>query len=104
MSNNHIDIKIVLDPGCPWCLIGGKRFEQAMTKARENGFTFRVKWLPYMLAPDTGTEGTAARAHMIAMMGEEAYAAVRECMRPIKRRLKRSLISRCWDNGFTLWR
>ena len=83
MSNKHVDIKIVLDPGCPWCLIGGKRLEQAMTKARENGFTFRVKWLPFMLAPDTGTQGSPVREHMIAMMGEEAYAAVRERMRPI---------------------
>jgi predicted DsbA family dithiol-disulfide isomerase len=83
MSNKHIDIKIVLDPGCPWCLIGGKRLEQAMAKARENGFTFRVKWLPFMLAPDTGTEGEPVIEHMQAMMGKEAYAAVRERMRPI---------------------
>ena len=78
MNSQHIDIKIVLDPGCPWCLIGGKRLEQAMAKAREQGFTFSVKWLPFMLAPDTGTEGIPSRAHMIAMMGEEAYAASRE--------------------------
>ena len=83
MNDQHIDIKIVLDPGCPWCLIGGKRLEQAMAKAREQGFSFRVKWLPFMLAPDTGTEGTPSRAHMIAMMGEQAYAASRERMRPI---------------------
>ena len=83
MNRQHIDIKIVLDLGCPWCLIGGKRLEQAMAKAREQGYTFRVKWLPFMLAPDTGTEGTPSRGHMVAMMGEEAYAASRERMRPI---------------------
>jgi predicted DsbA family dithiol-disulfide isomerase len=83
MNAKHIDIKIVLDPGCPWCLIGGKRLEQAMDIAREKGFTFRVKWLPYMLNPDTGTEGEPAIKHMQKMMGKEAYAAVRNRMRPI---------------------
>ncbi|MEC9375058.1 MAG: DsbA family oxidoreductase [Pseudomonadota bacterium] len=83
MNNQHIDIKIVFDPGCPWCLIGGKRLEQAMAKAVEKDYTFRVKWLPFMLAPDTGTEGTPSREHMIAMIGEEAYIASRERMRPI---------------------
>ena len=54
-----------------------------MAKAREQGYSFRLQWLPFMLAPDTGTEGISSREHMIAMMGEEAYAASRERMRPI---------------------
>jgi predicted DsbA family dithiol-disulfide isomerase len=83
MNAKHIDIKIVFDPGCPWCMISGKRLEQAMAIARENGFTFRLKWLPFMLSPDASTEGKPAVEFMQSMMGKEGYAAMRDRMRPV---------------------
>jgi len=83
MSDKHISINVVFDPGCPWCLVGGKRMDKAIEQAKKQGLSFSVKWLPFMLSPDASTEGKPSREHMINIMGEQGYAAARERLRPI---------------------
>lgn len=83
MSAKHISINVVFDPGCPWCLIGGKRMDKAIEKAKQQGLSFSVRWLPFMLSPNATTEGKPSREHMIGIMGEQGYAAARERLKPI---------------------
>lgn len=54
-----IDIDIVADIVCPWCFIGKRRLETAVTMVRRNvpDFRYETRWRPFFLNPDTPPEG-----------------------------------------------
>ena len=50
-----INIDIVSDIACPWCYVGKKHIEKAMSEVKE--FEFEVNWKPYQLDPTIPKEG-----------------------------------------------
>ena len=54
-----VQIDIVADIVCPWCFIGKRRLETAVTKVRalHPDFTYQTSWRPFFLNPDTPPEG-----------------------------------------------
>ena len=59
--SDKINVDIISDVMCPWCLVGYKRFEQAM---KELGVEdkFQITWHPFELNPDIANEGEEALA------------------------------------------
>ena len=66
-----VRIDIVSDVACPWCAIGYKRLEQAMTEvAGEVAVT--IQWLPFQLNPELPQEGEPILDHLMAKYGRSA--------------------------------
>ncbi len=60
---DKIQIDIISDVVCPWCIIGYKHLEKAIT---ELGLEDRIEieWKPFELNPDMPAEGENLRAHI----------------------------------------
>ena len=59
-EDNMLEIEIFSDAICPWCFIGKRRLESAITTAdAKDGFDpeVRLRWRPYLLYPNIPTEG-----------------------------------------------
>ncbi len=67
----HLKIDVVSDVVCPWCYIGKRRLEKAVTQLNDN-YTFEINYLPFQLAPETPVEGENSRERLIAKFGSEA--------------------------------
>jgi predicted DsbA family dithiol-disulfide isomerase len=67
----HLKIDVVSDVVCPWCYIGKRRLEKAVTQLKDN-YTFEINYLPFQLAPETPVEGENAKERLIAKFGSEA--------------------------------
>ena len=63
-----MQIDIVSDTVCPWCFIGKKRLERAMSL--RPGVSFDVHWRPYRLDPTIPKEGVDRRAYLKAKFGD----------------------------------
>lgn len=63
-----IRIDIVSDVVCPWCIIGFKRLEQALSRL-ENEIEAEVHWHPFELNPMMSPEGQNLREHIAAKYG-----------------------------------
>lgn len=61
-----IQIDIVSDVMCPWCIIGWKQLEQAIN-ATGHGVTLR--WHPFELNPDMPEAGQNLRDHLVEKYG-----------------------------------
>ena len=46
-----LKINIVSDVVCPWCVIGFKNLQKAMTELKDQ-IEFEVHWKPYELHPE----------------------------------------------------
>ncbi|MFD3191307.1 DsbA family oxidoreductase [Sedimentitalea sp. HM32M-2] len=57
-----IQVDIVSDVVCPWCIVGFKQLHQAMART---GLSVALRWHPFELNPDMPPEGQNLRAHMI---------------------------------------
>lgn len=66
--NRKIKIDIVSDVVCPWCLIGYKRFERAIT---ELGIQDKIEleWQPFELNPNMPSEGQNVQEHIAEKYG-----------------------------------
>ncbi|KAJ1667526.1 hypothetical protein IW140_002107 [Coemansia sp. RSA 1813] len=55
-SEKTLDISIVLDTVCPWCYVGKRRLEKAVSLAREKWpeFAVNIDYLPYQLDTQIG--------------------------------------------------
>jgi len=51
-----VKIDIVSDVVCPWCLIGYKRLERAISEMGIED-TVEIQWYPFELNPDMPPEG-----------------------------------------------
>jgi predicted DsbA family dithiol-disulfide isomerase len=65
-------IDIISDVICPWCFIGKRRLERALTLRPE--VTSEVTWRPFQLNPDMPEEGMERRAYLAAKFGGEVHA------------------------------
>ena len=75
-----MQIEIVSDTICPWCLIGKRRLEQAL--ARQRDLDVEIVWKPFQLNPGMPAQGIPRTEYLDTKFGgaeraEEIYAAVR---------------------------
>ena len=72
-----VTVDVVSDVVCPWCYIGQKRLERAITAVPE--LDVQVRWRPYQLDPTIPREGKDRRQYMIDKFGsEERIAEIHE--------------------------
>lgn len=62
-------IDIISDAICPWCWIGKRQLDMALTQLREDGLRFSVHWRPFQLNPDMPAEGVERSAYRAAKFG-----------------------------------
>lgn len=71
-----IRIDVVSDVVCPWCYIGKRRLEKAMTAASDK-YTFEVAYHPFELNPATPASGVNQREHLAEKFGgDERYQSI----------------------------
>ena len=63
-----MQIDIVSDTVCPWCFIGKRKLEQALTQRPD--IPFDIRWRAYRLDPDVPRGGVDRRAYMKAKFGD----------------------------------
>lgn len=61
-----IQIDIVSDVVCPWCIIGFLQLRRALART---GRAARLRWHPFELNPDMGPEGENLRNHVVRKYG-----------------------------------
>jgi predicted DsbA family dithiol-disulfide isomerase len=87
-SNNTaatpLRIDIVSDVVCPWCYIGKRKLEAALSELRrtEPGIATELRWHPFQLNPDLPAVGIPRADYLEAKFGgrvraDEIYARVR---------------------------
>ena len=63
----RLSIDVVSDVVCPWCYVGKKRLEQALTLVPE--VQADIHWRPFQLDPTIPQEGVSRRAYMEKKFG-----------------------------------
>ena len=90
---NPIKIEIVSDPVCPWCYVGKRRLEAAISQRPE--LDIEVTWQPFQLSPDMPREGRNRRDYYRDKRkgGTDHYTALRcTAQRWVK------IVYRMWHN------
>lgn len=64
----RLDVDIVSDVMCPWCIIGWLKFQRVIDHFRGR-LDFRVQWHPFELNPDMPPEGEDAASHVMRKYG-----------------------------------
>jgi len=62
-------IDIVSDAICPWCYVGKRHLEAALTELAAEGLHFSVHWNPFQLNPDMPKEGVDRASYRAAKFG-----------------------------------
>jgi predicted DsbA family dithiol-disulfide isomerase len=62
-----MQIDVISDTICPWCFIGKRRLEQALSLRPQ--MTFEVRWRPFQLDPSTPPEGVDRLEHLTRKFG-----------------------------------
>ncbi|KAF9426145.1 hypothetical protein BGZ94_006869 [Podila epigama] len=80
-----IKIDIVSDTVCPWCYIGKKRIEKAITsfkasKPERSNVDFEINWLPYQLDPASSKTPIAKMDMYARKFGPERAPLIRDRM------------------------
>ncbi len=66
-------IDIISDTICPWCFIGKRRFERALS-GRPGLGALEIIWRPFQLNPDMPAQGMERRAYLDAKFGSPERA------------------------------
>ncbi|MCX2725479.1 DsbA family oxidoreductase [Roseibium salinum] len=64
-----LQIDIVSDVVCPWCIVGFKQLEMAI---EQTGVSAAIKWHPFELNPDMSEDGENLREHIMRKYGSTA--------------------------------
>jgi predicted DsbA family dithiol-disulfide isomerase len=67
MTQSPVTIDVVSDVVCPWCYLGKRRLEKALTIASEVPTV--VRWRPYRLDPTIPPEGIDRKDYIIRKFG-----------------------------------
>lgn len=70
MSKIKLRIDVVSDVVCPWCYIGKRRLENALTRLPEN-YEVDVNFLPFELNPEIPADGVDHKAYLAKKFGSE---------------------------------
>jgi predicted DsbA family dithiol-disulfide isomerase len=76
-------IDVISDAICPWCYIGKRQMERALSLLAPDGLRFDVHWRPFQLNPDMPKEGVHRPTYRLAKFGshergEELDAQVKQ--------------------------
>jgi len=74
-----LKIDVVSDFVCPWCYVGKKRLEAALTLLPH--VNAQVNWLPFQLSPDMPREGRRRIDHYREIFGEQRAEQIMANMR-----------------------
>ena len=66
-----LQVDIVSDVVCPWCIIGYLRFQQALTRL-PGEFDVTLRWQPFELNPQMPPEGQDLQQHIMQKYGVSA--------------------------------
>jgi predicted DsbA family dithiol-disulfide isomerase len=81
-----MQIDVISDTICPWCYIGKRRLEQALSLRPQ--MTFEVRWRPFQLDPSTPPEGVDRLEHLTRKFGSlEKLKPVQETLEQLGRDL-----------------
>jgi predicted DsbA family dithiol-disulfide isomerase len=69
-SFEEMRIRVIFDPGCPWCYIGKRQLERAL--ATRPAIHVQLSWWPFLLNPDLPPEGVDRTTYLIRKFGGEA--------------------------------
>jgi len=64
-----VQVDIISDVMCPWCIVGFKQLEIALSKT---GVGARVRWHPFELNPEMAPEGENLAAHIQRKYGSSS--------------------------------
>lgn len=70
-----VPVHVYLDLVCPWCLIGKKRLDTALSQFTAAGGRAEVSYLPYQLDPDAPAQSRELAPVMAAKFGSADKAA-----------------------------
>lgn len=73
-TNDYLEIDIVSDVVCPWCVIGFKQLEKAL---HQTGIPAVLKWHPFELNPQMGEDGENLREHLAGKYGTTPEQSVK---------------------------
>ncbi|WP_019613961.1 DsbA family oxidoreductase [Psychromonas ossibalaenae] len=73
-----IRIDIISDVMCPWCIIGYKKLEQAMSNMTEK-VQFNIYWQPFELNPEMPPEGQNLNHHLQEKYGFSKEQNIKNC-------------------------
>ena len=73
-----INLDVVSDFACPWCLVGKRRLEKAIEQ-RPN-LDIRLNWQPFQLNPDIPREGRNRRDYYRDKFGDERLKDLRQIL------------------------
>ena len=62
-------IEVIFDPGCPWCYIGKRRLERALTSRPR--VVPEVRWWPFLLNPNIPPDGIDRSTYLLRKFGSE---------------------------------
>ncbi len=68
-----VQIDVFSDPICPWCYIGKKRMDEALSMRPE--VDIEIRWRAFQLNPDMPTDGMDRQAYLSAKFGGEERAS-----------------------------
>ncbi|KAF2147232.1 uncharacterized protein K452DRAFT_314438 [Aplosporella prunicola CBS 121167] len=83
----HYRIDIVSDTVCPWCLVGKKRLESAISqhKAVYPSDTFATTWCPFYLDPTAPVPGEDKQTRYERKLGAQRTAMIQERLAQVGR-------------------
>jgi len=64
-----INIEIISDTVCPWCFVGKRKMDSAITK--NPNINFSLSWKPFLLAPNVPPEGYDLIEYLKKKYGED---------------------------------
>ena len=67
MATKKLQIDIISDVMCPWCIVGYRRLEQALSQF--NNIDVNIQWHPFELNPTMGPEGQNLGEHIAEKYG-----------------------------------
>ncbi|MBR1225188.1 DsbA family oxidoreductase [Bradyrhizobium sp. AUGA SZCCT0176] len=65
----HLTLQVVSDFVCPWCFIGKRSLDQAVTILTARGVNVELEWLPFQLNPDLPADGMDRKAFRTGRFG-----------------------------------
>lgn len=70
----QLSIEVISDVVCPWCYIGKRNLQTALQQfsLEQPQVSVAVRWLPYLLDPETPVAGTPYRAYLENKFGGAA--------------------------------
>ena len=68
MTAPGLDLMVIIDVICPWCYVGKRRMEKALTLLGDDA-RVRLSWLPFELNPGMPKEGMERREYRMRKFG-----------------------------------